>query len=448
MRASSSGAGTTTSAALDALRTVAAEAMAELRVPGVSVWLLANGEEDGFQLGVTSVDNPLPVDEETVFQAGSITKTLTATAAVRLAQRGALDLDAPVRRYLPELRLADEGVAAAITTRDLLTPGGGFVGDWFDDFGWGDDAVARYVEGVGALPQLTPLRAVWSYNNAGFVVAGRVLEVVAGVPYEDVVSEFAPPGGLFSPAEVIVRRFVVGHVTEDDAVRVAEPWAVPRTSAPAGGLVSSARALVSYAGTHLEDETLAVMREPVLATQRDEWMGLAWFVKDRRGVRFAEHGGTTNGQNAWLALAPERGCAIVVLTNNQFGHALIGRVLERAFQDLLGVAPWQPELIELSTERLREYAGRYQTPLNELDFRVEDGVLVVELIPKSGFPKPDSPPRPTPPPASVAFHAEDEFHVTDGVLKNNRGDFLRGDDGRIAWVRFGRRIHRPVPAIP
>jgi hypothetical protein len=71
---------------------------------------------------------------------------------------------------------------------------------------------------------------------------------------------------------------------------------------------------------------------------------------------------------------------------------------------------------------------------------------VVEVIPKDGFPKPDSPPRPAPPPASVVFHAEDDFYVTDGVLKNNRGDFLRGDDGRIAWVRFGRRIHRPVPA--
>ena len=156
--------------------------MAELRVPGVSVWLLVDGEEDGFQLGVTSVDNPLPVDEETVFQAGSITKTLTAAAAVRLAQAGKLDLDAPVRRYLPELRLADETAAAAITMRDLLSHGGGFVGDWFEDFGWGDDAVSRYVDGVARLPQLTPLRAVWSYNNAGFAIAGRVLEVVAALP--------------------------------------------------------------------------------------------------------------------------------------------------------------------------------------------------------------------------------------------------------------------------
>jgi CubicO group peptidase (beta-lactamase class C family) len=420
--------------------------MAELRVPGVSVWLLSEGAEDGFQLGITSVDNPLPVDEETVFQAGSITKTLTATAAVRLAEQGLLDLDAPVRRYLPNVRLADEEVASAITMRDLLSHGGGFVGDWFDDFGWGDDAVARYVEHVEALPQLTPLREVWSYNNAGFVLAGHVLEAVAGEPYEDVVAGFAPPGALFSPAKVMLRRFVVGHVTEDDEVRLAEPWAVPRATAPAGGLVCSARALVAYGRMHMEDETLAVMREPVLATQRDEWMGLAWFVKDRRGVRFAEHGGTTNGQNAWLALAPDRGFAIAVLTNHQFGHALIGRVLERAFEELLGVPPWTPEVVDLPVDRLGEYAGRFEAPLNELEFRVQDGTVMVEVIPKGGFPKPDSPPRPAPPPAPLAFHGEDEFHVTEGVLTGNRGEFLRGDDGRIAWVRFGRRIHRPVLA--
>jgi CubicO group peptidase (beta-lactamase class C family) len=285
---------------------------------------------------------------------------------------------------------------------------------------------------------------VWSYNNAGFVVAGRVLEVVAGATYEDVIREHVLEEALFFPWDVMLRGFVVGHVTEDEKVRVAEPWAVPRSSAPAGGLVSSARALVSYARTHLEDNTLAVMREPVLATQRDERMGLAWFVKDRRGVLFAEHGGTTNGQNAWLALAPDRGFAIAVLTNHQFGHALIGRVLERAFQDLLGIAPWQPELLDVPVERLPEYVGRYQAPLNELEFRVQDGGLVLALIPQGGFPKPESPPRPAPPPAPVAFHAEDEFHVTDGVLKSNRGEFLRADDGHIAWVRFGRRIHRPL----
>ena len=418
--------------------------MAELRVPGVSVWVLAGGAEDGFQLGITSVDNPLAVDEDTVFQAGSITKTLTATAALRLAQRGVLDLDAPVRRSLPALRLADEDVAAAITMRDLLSHGGGFVGDWFDDFGWGDNAVAEYVEGIQRLPQLTPLRAVWSYNNAGFVLAGHVLEVVAEKPYEDVIRDDVLDDALFFPWDVMLQRFVAGHVTENETVRVAEPWAVSRSAAPAGGLVASTRTLVEYARMHLEDERLTAMREPILQSQPDEWMGLAWFLTERNGVGFAQHGGTTNGQCALLSLAPERGFVLAVLANHRHGHALIKRVVERALEGILGLEPWQPELVDLSSERLAEYAGRYEMPLSVIELRVEDGVLVLEWIPKGGFPKPDSPPHPAPPPARVAFHDEDGFHVTEGVMKGQRGQVLRGEGGRIAWVRFGLRIHAPV----
>ena len=211
-----------------------------------------------------------------------------------------------------------------------------------------------------------------------------------------------------------------------------------------GGLVLSARSLVAYGRRHLEDESLAVMREPILGIQPDQWMGLAWFVEDRGGVRFVDHGGTTNGQCALLSLVPDCGLAVAMLANHQHGNALIGRVLDRLFEDVLRVAPWRPETLELSNPQLAEYAGRYEMPLNEVELRLEDGGLVLDLIPKGGFPKPDSPPRPAPPQARVAFHAEDAFHVVEGVMKNARGQFLRDEDGRIQWLRFGLRIHAPV----
>ena len=106
--------------------------------------------------------------------------------------------------------------------------------------------------------------------------------------------------------------------------------------------------------------------------------------------------------------------------------------------------PWQPETFAPSPAALAEYSGRYEMPLNEVDLRLEDGGLVLHLIPKGGFPKPDSPPRPAPPPARVAFHAEDAFHVVEGVMKNARGQFLRDEDGQLEWLRFGRRVHAPV----
>src|SRR5215213_4733092 len=80
-------------------------AMAETDTPGAAVGVLQNGDEQVRRFGITSVGNPLEVTPDTLFQIGSITKTFTGTAAMRLVERGALDLDAPVRTYLPALEL-------------------------------------------------------------------------------------------------------------------------------------------------------------------------------------------------------------------------------------------------------------------------------------------------------------------------------------------------------
>src|SRR5207245_3974907 len=100
-------------------------AMREHPVPGVAVGLIADGEETVAGFGITNVDHPLAVDGDTLFQIGSITKTVTATTIMRLVEAGRRSLDAPVRTYLPELRLKDADVAARVALRHLLTPPGG-----------------------------------------------------------------------------------------------------------------------------------------------------------------------------------------------------------------------------------------------------------------------------------------------------------------------------------
>ncbi|HRC77110.1 MAG TPA: serine hydrolase domain-containing protein, partial [Kouleothrix sp.] len=196
---------------------LAAREMERLAVPGVAIGVTDGDREHVAGLGVTSIDNPLPVDADTLFQIGSTSKTITATAAMRLAEQGRLSLDAPVREYLPDLRLADEGVAARVTLRHLFNHTGGWAGDYFDDLGGGDDALARIVERMRDLPQLTPLGEVWSYNNAGFYVAGRVIEVVSGATFERTIDELvlAPLGmrrSLFFAGDIMTYRFAAGHL--------------------------------------------------------------------------------------------------------------------------------------------------------------------------------------------------------------------------------------------
>src|SRR5581483_4758846 len=124
-------------------------------------------------------------------------------------------LDKPVRSYLPTFRLAHEGAARVLTTRHLLTHTGGFVGDFFLDTGRGDDALARYVERMDGLAQLTWPGEVYSYSNAGFSLLGRLVEVLTGETFEAALRRLVlAPLGLLSgtvlfPEDAMARRFAV-----------------------------------------------------------------------------------------------------------------------------------------------------------------------------------------------------------------------------------------------
>jgi len=291
------------------------DAMSRFGVPGVAVGIVHGDEEDVAGFGVTSAENPLEVDGDTLFQLGSITKTYTATAAMRLVEDGLLDLDEPVRKVLPELRLADEIAAEGVTMRHLLSHTGGWAGDYFAILGPGDDALAQMVERLDRLEQLTPLGETWSYNNAGFYIAGRMIEVLTGKPFEAALSELVlEPLGLersfFFAEDVLTYRFAAGHDREG---AVARPWGIGRPAAPVGGLIASVRDLLAYArlqwepGELLSGQALESMREPQaeVGHAMGDAVGLGWYLFDRDGHRFLTHGGATNGQQALLVVGPD-----------------------------------------------------------------------------------------------------------------------------------------------
>src|SRR5437016_1786184 len=89
--------------------------MDRLPVPGLAVGVLYGGEEQIAGFGVTSVENPLTVTSDTLFQIGSITKTYVATLVMRLVEAGKLELDAPLLTYLPDLQLRDAGATTQAT---------------------------------------------------------------------------------------------------------------------------------------------------------------------------------------------------------------------------------------------------------------------------------------------------------------------------------------------
>ena len=441
----------------DRLGEFVAKVMEDKGVPGVAVGILHRGETVTAGFGVTNVDHPLSVTDETLFQIGSITKTFTGTAIMRLVEMGKLDLDATVRTYVPDFKVADETAASQTTIRHLLTHTAGWDGDLYDDTGAGDDALARYVASMADLEQLAPPGTVLSYNNAGFSLAGYVIEVVTGKSYPSALKELVlEPLGLknsyFDPGDVMTHRFAVGHNVTEEGAGVVRPWPVPRSGHPFGGLACHVQDLLRYARFHLGDgstdddarllssESMAEMHSPQVTMWGSEAWGLAWEIDDTYGTRQISHYGLWMGQNSVLTLAPEHDFAIAILTNANRGGSVVRDVSRWALKHYLGLEITDPTPIEASEEELTPYVGRYTCPSADIELGMLGGKLVGQTTYKVGFPK-GSPPPPAPPPMSLAMCEKDRLLVLDGPSKvNGKVEIVRKPDGSIGWLRSVFRI--------
>jgi len=426
----------------------------ENKVPGVVLGIISDGDIKTAGFGVTNLHHPLDVTDETLFQIGSITKTFTGTLIMKLVEEGKIDLDATVRTYLPNFKVADDDVSATVTIRHLLTHTSGWFGDFFHDTGPGDDAGAKYVADMTDLIQLAPIGEVWSYNNAGFYLAGHIIEVVTGKSFQDALRDFVlNPLGLkntfFDPGDVITHRFVSGHEGE----KVSRPWALPRAAYPAGGITCSVHDLLTYAQFHMGDgrtcegefllkkNSINQMQTPQVTVREKECWGLTWSISDTYETRLVSHGGGTNGQASELILAPEKGFTVAVFTNAGEGGRVTLDVTRWALKEYLGIDITDPEPMDVSKDVLAQYAGSYTRPFMDLHLGLLGGRLICQMIYKMGFPSQDSPPPPPPQPFTMGLCGEDQLIVLDGLNKSNRADIIRLPDGSIGWLRTGR-IHK------
>ncbi len=435
--------------------------MKRLRVPGVAVGIYHKGQEWTAGFGVTSVEHPLPVTPDTLMQTGSISKTFTGTLLMMLAEQGKVDLDAPVRRYIKDFTLADKTVARMVTIRHLLTHTGGWVGDYFNDFGTGDDALDQMVKEIARLPQVQPLGRVWSYNNTGFNIASRVIEVVTKKPYEKALQEMLlDPVGLgmtyLYPNDILfTHRFVVGHYLEKKKVKVARPWAVGRATNGVGGVVSTVRDLLAYARFHMgngkvkgkriiQKKTLETMRKVQVNAGGRGDMAVTWFVRYAEGITVYAHGGATHGQQAYFFYIPEKDFALAILTNSNEGGIITAQTFGWALDLYFGIKLKSPKPIDMPAVELREFTGRYKIGMECFDIKVKGKYLMYHHIPLGGFPTPDTPPGPAKPPVRLYFYEKDKFIGMDGDLKGAFGDIIRDDRGGVQYFRIGGRAHLKI----
>ena len=249
--------------------------------------------------------------------------------------------------------MQDEAVSRDVTIWHLLTHSSGWEGQ-VSGPDRGEETLKNFVSTIGGLMQLAPPGAAWSYNNAGFSVAGRVIETVTGTSINAAIRDLVfKPLGLAhagtTAGDFIANRFAVGHFNRaENPPTLQRPFA-PATSVTAGGVGVCIEDLLSYARFHLGDgraasgervlrrETLELMRTAQLHKQStDDDIGIAWHLRTVGSIRTAAHGGTLGGHILLLELVPERNFAIGILTNASNGWRLIQDVERAALKSYHG----------------------------------------------------------------------------------------------------------------
>jgi CubicO group peptidase (beta-lactamase class C family) len=315
--------------------------MGELRIPGLALGIVEGDQIvhlKGF--GVAGSDGR-PVTPETPFQINSLGKPMTAVAIVQLVEAGKLDLDAPVQRYLPSFRVADEAASAQITPRHLLYHTSGLPTTAGMEYALkGDDRVDALEQRIRALRSVQlsrPVGQAYEYSNAGYMVLGLLVQQISGQPYETYMHEH-----IFAPLEM---RQTFTDWTEARAhgassghrywfgLPLSGQLATDRAILPAGAHTSASAEDVAHFliaqlnggrfgdGTILSEEGIAKMQRPALPrADGPGFWAMGWDLVTAIGnVTTIVKVGDSVNFNSMMILLPERRLGLVVLMNANKG---------------------------------------------------------------------------------------------------------------------------------
>jgi CubicO group peptidase (beta-lactamase class C family) len=438
-------------------------------VPGIAMGILQDGHIDVAVAGFASFEAHQPVTPNTLFQIGSITKVFTATLVQQLVQEDLLSLDEPVITYLPDLKLSDAEATKQVTLRHLLSHTSGIEGDYFIDLGLGDDAPAKAIAEFPKLKQWNMPGELYAYSNSGFYLTGRIIEVVTGKPFEEVLQEklltpLGTPDITQHTYDAILRDHAIGYNLHDRGAghQIADPFAFSRQVTPAGNLMAPVDQLLRFAQLHLGDGRIEgkrlldasltrEMRVPSSAAAEGQaTFGIGWAIRPVGDEPAVMHNGGTNGFRALLTVLPERDFAVAILTNGSEGDSAHSALNEWALQRYRGVQPKPPaEPVTLPTPQLERWVGTWERHDRQLEIELGDSELVGELI--------------TTEPRMVTFTgertpfqldplSETSFRVRSGDLKGLVLDFIeiesdaRGNYRALVrhGSRFAERLKKPA----
>ena len=367
------------------LQQIVDQAAAKTGIVGAQVSIILGGERADFVTGSANVELKLPMTVETVIQIGSTTKVINAAMIMTLVEQGVLDLDRPVRTWIPNLRLADSMAAASITLRQLLSMSSGLDNGPYTRHGSGDEELGRYVASLGQLPQAFRPGQGFGYSNAGTSIAGYAAELATGESWDDLVRKriFEPAGirhAVTRARDLPFQRVSVAHnpAVGSQAPTVRRPWYLTQAQGPAGStLAMSSHDLASFGGLFISDGKAAdgsqvlskasvdAMMTPfvkVFSRSYTEQWGIGLEREHWSGTPVFGHAGGNASGASYLKIFPERKGVLALTVNTPIAFARFYEMIFDGFGAAVFktrraklVKPAQPVVVS-DPDR---YVGRY-----------------------------------------------------------------------------------------
>jgi serine beta-lactamase-like protein LACTB, mitochondrial len=301
------------------------------KIPGLSVAVVEDHHlvwSKGF--GVANLEDNVPATSQTLYRLASVSKPLTATAAMQLWERGKLDLDAPIQKYCPAFPPKPQ----TITTRELLGHLGGirhFKSDSPDDPEIGntkyfDDPIAAGIKFFADDPLVAPPGSHFHYSTYGYTLVGCVIEGASGQKYVDYMRENIFLPARMSSVQVDDHYTIIPHRTgfygklNSGAVVNAAP-VDSSYRIPGGGWLSSAEDMGRFEVAILDDHLIKSSTRDIMWTEQKPSDGskddyaLGWGVGQDAGVATVGHDGDEQGTSTAFLIARAQGDGVVVLIN-------------------------------------------------------------------------------------------------------------------------------------
>ena len=449
------------------LQAYADQAIVKHNIPAMSVAIWKDGVLTQAAAGCLNLNTGVEATTDSIFQIGSITKVMTTCLVMQLVDEGKVNLDKPVVHYLRDFMIADAEATQTITVRQLLNHTNGIAGDYFpDDEGHQGNLIARFVDRCSFLPLMHPVGEMFSYSNAAFCVAGRLVEVVRGISWFQAMKEylFEPLGmehSIADPKDMIRFRTAMGHIFDGEDT---DRWVLPERAylslgqAPVGSTPAmTAENLIRFARAHLEGgvnqqgeswlspESVKQMQVPQIELPKASQLsakqaGLGWGMSSYHAgnIKTIGHGGGTLGFLSMLQVIPEQNAAFAILTNGVRPSA-IGGLTADLLSAVTGLDLKEPEPASITpTADLEQIVGDYECLDTLIKVTSTDGKLMANILYKLD---------PLPPLDIELRHVED----LSFAAYNSKGErclaiaFLKPDESGVPeYVFNGGRLNRRI----